>query len=86
MSKKTHPIICDWDRQDILAAIRKRGITAAELARRNGYANPAAFYNVFKAPYPKVQNIIADYLGVTPQEIWPTRYMSKEQLAAQHAA
>ncbi len=79
---KPHSLLRDWHRQDILAAIRKRGITVAELARRNGYPNPVTFYNVFKVPYPKVQNIIADYLGVPPQEIWPTRYLSKEQSAA----
>lgn len=83
MSKsKTHSNLRDWHRQDILAAIRKRGISAAELARRNGYSNPATFYNVFKVPYPKVQKIIAEYLGVPPEEIWPTRYADKEQCAA----
>jgi len=83
MSKsKTHPAFQDWHRQDVLAAIRKRGISAAELARRNGYSNPATFYNVFKVPYPKVQKIIAEYLGVPANEIWPSRYADKEQYAA----
>lgn len=75
-SSKTHSKQ-DWHRQDILAAIRKRGIPAAELARQNGYSNPGTFYNVFKAPYPKVERIIARFLGVDPCEIWPTRYQSK---------
>lgn len=64
----------DWHRQDISAEIRKRGISVAELARRNGYNNPTTFYNVFKLPYPKVERIVADFLGVEPQEIWPSRY------------
>ena len=77
MSKsKTHSTE-DWHRQDILAAIRKRGISAAELARRNGYDNPTTFYNVFKAPYPKVERIIANFLGMQPEEIWPSRYKDK---------
>ncbi|MDX1755852.1 MAG: helix-turn-helix transcriptional regulator [Marinobacter sp.] len=76
MSKsKTRSNLEDWHRQDIAAEIRKRGISVAELARRNGYSNPTTFYNVFKAPYPKVERIVADFLGVPPQKIWPTRYV-----------
>lgn len=79
MSKsKTRSSLVDWHRQDIAAEIRKRGISVAELARRNGYSNPTTFYNVFKAPYPKVERIVADFLGVPPQEIWPTRYVCPE--------
>lgn len=75
MSKsKTRSELEDWHRQDISAEIRKRGISVAELARRNGYSNPATFYNVFKLPYPKVERIVADFLGVEPQVIWPSRY------------
>lgn len=75
MSKsQTRSKLEDWHRQDIAAEIRKRGISVAELARRNGYNNPTTFYNVFKLPYPKVERIVADFLGVEPQVIWPTRY------------
>ncbi len=75
MSKsQTRSELEDWHRQDISAEIRKRGISVAELARRNGYNNPTTFYNVFKLPYPKVERIVADFLGVEPQEIWPSRY------------
>ncbi|MFN3879835.1 MAG: helix-turn-helix domain-containing protein [Nitrincola lacisaponensis] len=77
MSKSQTHSQQDWHRQDILAAVRKRGITVAELARQNGYNNSATFYNVFKAPYPKVERIIAKFLGLDPSEIWPTRYQSK---------
>lgn len=75
MSKSnTQSVAQDWHRQDIMAEIRKRGITVAELARQSGYKNPATFYNVFKLPYPKVERIVAEFLGVEPQEIWPSRY------------
>ncbi len=70
---KAHSIQ-DWHRQDVLSAIRKRNISVAELARRNGYDNPATFYNVFKSPYPKIEQIIADFLGMRPEDIWPSRY------------
>ncbi|MFN3881898.1 MAG: transcriptional regulator [Nitrincola lacisaponensis] len=77
MSKSQTHSNQDWHRQDILAAVRKRGITVAELARQNGYSNSATFYNVFKAPYPKVERIIARFLELSPNEIWPSRYQSK---------
>lgn len=70
----------DWHRQDIAAEIRKRGISVAELARRNGYNNPTTFYNVFKAPYPKVERIVAGFLGVPPQKIWPSRYIGQSPM------
>ena len=67
----------DWHRQDILAEVRKRGISLAELGRQHGYGNPRTIYNVFRVPYPKAERIIADFLGVKPEEIWPSRYEGK---------
>ncbi|WP_420555218.1 helix-turn-helix domain-containing protein [Neptuniibacter marinus] len=75
-NKKTH-LNQDWHRQDILAAIRKRGISVAELARQSGYSNPTTFYNVFKAPYPKVERIVAAFLETEPEKIWPSRYANR---------
>lgn len=63
----------DWHRQDIMSEIRKRGSTLAELGRQNG-CKPATAYNVFHRPYPKMERIIAEFLNVEPQVIWPTRY------------
>lgn len=67
----------DWHREDIKAAIRKHDISVADLARANGYNNPSTFANVFRMPYPKVERIIAKFLGAQPEEIWPSRYQEK---------
>lgn len=77
MSKPETHSIQDWHREDIKAAIRKQGITVADLARANGYDNPSTFANVFRMPYPKVERIIAKFLGKKPEEIWPSRYKDK---------
>lgn len=74
MSSKHHHSLNDWHPEDIKAAIRKRGCSMSELARANGYNQPRTFSNVLRAPYPKVQTIIADFLGKRPEEIWPSRY------------
>lgn len=72
LSHSSTPI--DWHRQDVMAAIRKKGTTLAELGRHHGYESPAALYNVFKMSYPKVERIIATFLEVAPEDIWPSRY------------
>lgn len=72
---RPNAIAADWDREDIKAAIRKKErLSIAAFAKQNGYQNPATFYNVFKMPYPKIERIIADYLEVSPSDIWPSRY------------
>lgn len=63
----------DWHRQDVMSEIRKRGTTLAELGRLHG-CKPATAYNVFHRPYPKMERIIAEFLNMKPQDIWPTRY------------
>ncbi|MBJ7553125.1 DNA-binding transcriptional regulator Nlp [Marinomonas spartinae] len=80
MSKQcTHSTtLSDWHRQDIMAAIRKKGTTLAELGRQHGYESPAALYNVFNMSYPKVERIIAAFLESHPSEIWPSRYQKSD--------
>lgn len=63
----------DWHKEDIKAAIRKRGVTLEDLALANGYARSTVRATLIQ-PSPNVQALIAEFLGVTPQEIWPSRY------------
>ena len=75
MSKiNSHPHQDDWHKEDILAAIRKKGTSLAELGRHHGYEKAGALYNVFTRPYPKVERIIATFLELEPKQIWPSRY------------
>lgn len=74
MSKsKIHPAT-DWSKAAIKCAIEEKGVSMAQLARANGYEKPRTFYNVLRMPYPKVERIVAEFLGVTPETIWPSRY------------
>ena len=63
----------DWHKEDIKAAIRKRGVTLRELSLRAGYCE-AATRRVLRHAWPEIERIIADHLGVQPQTIWPSRY------------
>lgn len=63
----------DWHRADIKSALEKRGITLRDLSRQAGLS-PDSLRNVFTRSWPRAERIIADALGITPKEIWPSRY------------
>lgn len=62
-----------WHPEQIKAAVRMRGITLSELARRHGYGADACRL-ALRRPWPRVERIIADELGVPPSQLWPERY------------
>lgn len=59
--------------EHIKAAIRSRGTTLRELARRWGYSH-AAISVAMRKPWPAIEKRIAKFLGVHPRELWPERY------------
>ena len=63
----------DWHPADVLAALKKRGQSLAGLSVANGY-HPTAAGKALKQPWPAVERILADALGLAPQSIWPSRY------------
>ena len=71
MAKK--PASKDWHRADVIAAVRKTGETLSGLSRKHGYA-AMTLRNALYLPAPKYERIIAEFLGTTPQKIWPSRY------------
>ncbi|HET6182780.1 MAG TPA: helix-turn-helix domain-containing protein [Acetobacteraceae bacterium] len=72
-ARKTPPPGSDWHPADVLAALKKRGRTLAGISVAHGY-HPTAAGKALKRPWPAMQAIIARELGLTPQEIWPSRY------------
>ena len=71
MAKKPAPK--DWHRADIIAAVRKAGSNLRQLSFAQGYTSPA-LRNALRHPAPRYERIIAEFLGTTPQKIWPSRY------------
>ncbi len=63
-----------WHREDIKAAIRKRGRTLTELSKAHGYSTKAVSVALCK-PWPAVESIIAAAIGVPPTALWPDRYL-----------
>ncbi len=87
MAKGMHP-------EDIKAAIRKKGKTLESLSIKWGF-EASAVASAISRPWVTVQELIASFLGKSPQEIWPDRYnadgtpkptkQSKEQNTASSA-
>ena len=63
---------------DIIAKVRKKGSTFAELSRTNGL-HSRTLHNVLYKKWPKAEKIIADFLELKPEEIWPSRYPSSTE-------
>ncbi len=63
----------DWHPADVLAALKKRGLTLAGLSVANGYHATAAG-KALKRPWPAIELLIAQAIGIEPQSIWPSRY------------
>lgn len=68
----------DWHAEQVKAAVRMRGKTLAQLSREAGL-KPDTMRNVFRCHIPRYEGLIAEYLGVDPAQIWPSRYQIKER-------
>lgn len=67
------PALKDWHKADIICGLWKRGTSLEKLGREHHYAQGALKLCIYR-PWPKCERIVAEALGVTPQEIWPSRY------------
>lgn len=63
-------------RADIIAKIKNRGLTLKQLAENNDLS-PAAISVCLSRPWPKVERIIADAIGIPADQIWPPRYATE---------
>ena len=63
----------DWHPADVLAALKKRGLSLAGLSVAHGY-HPTAAGKALRNPWPAMEAIIAAELGLPPQHLWPSRY------------
>lgn len=72
--RQKKPAPQDWHPADVVAALRKAGWSLQQLGRYHGYRHRSALAMALHKPYPKAEGLIADALGLKPQEIWPSRY------------
>ncbi|MFJ5374143.1 helix-turn-helix domain-containing protein [Pectobacterium versatile] len=67
----------DWHPADIIAGLRKKGTTLAAVSREAGLAS-STLANALTKHWPKGERLIAEALGGSPAEIWPSRYRKSE--------
>lgn len=71
----------DWHPADIVAALRKAGWSLRRLSLHHGYADGSTLKNALAHRWPKGQRLIAEAIGVRPEEIWPSRYPAEDTSA-----
>lgn len=67
----------DMHPEDIKAAIRKKGITLAELATRANVSKQAVSAAIERRSSERVDQLIANFIGLKPHQIWPSRYTAQ---------
>lgn len=70
----------DWHPEDIKAAIRKRGTTLAKLAKTAGVSKQLVSTALERRASEHVDDVIADFLGLKPHQIWPSRYNKGQRI------
>lgn len=73
IEQKKMPVVEDWHQADIIAELKKKGTSMSALSEAKGYSRHT-LRNAIHRPYPKAERIIAEAIGVTPEDIWPSRY------------
>jgi Ner family transcriptional regulator len=63
----------NWHRQDILAAVRKRGTSLSSLSRSFGL-HPGVLRVALDRKVPRYNQIIAEFLEKRRHDIWPEWY------------
>ena len=66
-----------WRRDEIKAALRQRGWSFRRLGRHYGYKDERTPGDVLRRPWPFMEKVVADILGVPPSQIWPERYSAE---------
>jgi Ner family transcriptional regulator len=66
----------DWHPADIIATLRKRGWSLRRLSLHYGY-HPGVLSDAVARPWPKGERLIAEAIGVPPEQIWPSRFAER---------
>ena len=64
----------DWDSCEVVCAMRKRGTSIRRLSIEAGL-HPDTLKAATNRKYRRGEKIIADALGLKPEDIWPSRYI-----------
>jgi Ner family transcriptional regulator len=74
---KTSVSPIDMHPADVLALVKKRGGSLAGLSRHHDLASNTLRNALYREDYPRGEKIIAEFLDMEPQDIWPERYAKR---------
>lgn len=63
----------DWHKADIKAALEKAGWSLRQLSLHHKYS-PWALQRALFRPWPKAERLLAEAIGMKPEQLWPSRY------------
>lgn len=63
----------DWHPADIKAALAKKGYTLKAFAAKHNYER-SGISRALIYPWPNIEALVAEAIGVPAPEIWPSRY------------
>lgn len=64
-----------WHKQDIIAAVRKRGMSLRALSLKSGFAQDT-LNKALTQRFPNAHQVIAEFVGVERQVLWPQWYQT----------
>ncbi len=67
----------DWHPADIIAGLRKKGTSLAEVSRSAGLAS-ATLANTLTRSWPRGEKLIVDALETSLEIIWPSGYFDDQ--------
>ena len=65
-----------WSPGEIKSRLHLRGWTFRKIGQLYGYKDPRTPGDVIRRPWPLMEQVVAQLLGVPQAEIWPERYRS----------
>ncbi|RRZ89364.1 helix-turn-helix transcriptional regulator [Erwinia sp. 198] len=68
----------DMHPADIIALLKKRGTNLSAVSREAGLA-ASTLANALRRPWPKGERLIAKAVEMSPEDIWPSRYKSRNR-------
>lgn len=72
-----------WDRHGILGELRRRGMTLTKLAEINN-RSPGGFRTIWTRPNRENEAIIANFLDIKVEELFPDRYPKRTSTILSH--
>lgn len=74
-----------WSSEKVLTALKEKGITLRTLSIQLGFSGGALYQALRKDNCPSYERLVADFLGVTVEEIWPERVAARLEKADRRA-